>query len=119
MMFPSVSLNHAALAPPAVKMPFSSVSGMSYFSNFTPRAFSSATSRSMFYDPAERLARLGGAGVRRRVEEARGTFAELVDYPLSPAWLEAQLLLIEFTRAGNVLPKLTENRRVFNARLAL
>jgi hypothetical protein len=47
MMFPSVSLNHAALAPPAVEMPFSSISGMSYFSNFTPRAFRSATTRSM------------------------------------------------------------------------
>ena len=46
MMFPSVSFNHAALAPPAVEILFSSISGMSYFSKFTPRAFSSATSRS-------------------------------------------------------------------------
>jgi hypothetical protein len=32
MMFPSVSLNHAALASPAVEIPFSSILGMSYFS---------------------------------------------------------------------------------------
>ena len=38
MIFPSVSLNHAALAPTAVEMPFSSTSGRLYFSNFTPRA---------------------------------------------------------------------------------
>ncbi len=46
MMLPSLSLNHAALAPPAVVMPFSSVPGMSYLSKVTPRAFSAATSRS-------------------------------------------------------------------------
>ena len=46
MIFPSVSLNQAALAPPAVEMPFSSIPGISYFSKFTPRAFSSAISRS-------------------------------------------------------------------------
>src|SRR5262244_3010500 len=46
-IFPSVSLNHAALAPPPVAMPFSSVPGWSYFSNFTPRFVNSETSRSM------------------------------------------------------------------------
>jgi hypothetical protein len=40
-------LNHAAFAPPAVAMLFSVfMPGASYSSNFTPRAFSSATSRS-------------------------------------------------------------------------
>src|SRR5204863_3147520 len=47
-MLPSVSLNHADLAPPAVAMPFSVFRpGMSYSSNVTPRDFKSATSRSM------------------------------------------------------------------------
>ena len=46
-MFPSESLNHAALAPPAVVIPFASVPGKSYFSKETPRRFSSATSASM------------------------------------------------------------------------
>src|SRR5580692_1684466 len=46
-IFPSVSLNHAVFAPPPVIMPFFIVTpGMSYSSNFTPRAFSSATSAS-------------------------------------------------------------------------
>src|SRR5262245_31272140 len=56
-------------------------------------------------DLPECLARLGGAGVWRRVQEARGTFAALVDYAASRLllWLETQLLLIEFTRADNVL----------------
>src|SRR5215470_12304293 len=46
-MFPSVSLNQAVFAPPAVTMLLFIVRpGMSYSSNFTPRAFSSATSAS-------------------------------------------------------------------------
>src|ERR1035438_991858 len=46
-IFPSVSLNQAVFAPPAVIMPFLIViPGMSYSSNFTPRALSSATSAS-------------------------------------------------------------------------
>jgi hypothetical protein len=46
-MFPSVSLNQAVFAPPPVAMLFFIVTpGMSYSSNFTPRAFSSATSAS-------------------------------------------------------------------------
>src|SRR5262245_18376644 len=55
-------------------------------------------------DLPERLARLGGAGVRRRVQEARGTFGELVDYAAGCLLLglEAPLLLIELTRAGDV-----------------
>ena len=46
-MFPSESLNHAALAPPAVVIPFASVPGKSYFSKVTRRRFSSTTSDSM------------------------------------------------------------------------
>src|SRR5947208_12662887 len=47
MMFPSVSLNQAALLPPVETMlSFVLSPGMSYSSNRTPRAFSSATSRS-------------------------------------------------------------------------
>src|SRR5262245_30745299 len=47
MMLPSVSLNHAAFAPPAVEIPLLSMVGISYFSNLTPRAVNSATSFSM------------------------------------------------------------------------
>src|SRR5882672_1640515 len=47
MMFPSLSLNHAVFAPPPVAMLFFIlIPGMSYSSNTTPRAFSSATSAS-------------------------------------------------------------------------
>ena len=46
-MFPSVSLNHAVFAPPAVAMPLTVLmAGVSYSSKVTPRAFRSATSRS-------------------------------------------------------------------------
>jgi len=46
-MFPSVSLNQAVLAPPAVTMLFFIVTpGKSYSSSFAPRAFRSATSAS-------------------------------------------------------------------------
>ena len=45
--FPSLSLNHAVFAPPPVAMLFTIlIPGMSYCSNFTLRAFSSATSAS-------------------------------------------------------------------------
>ena len=44
-MFPSVSLNQAVFAPPAVAIPrVLFIPGMSYCSKVTPRAFSSATS---------------------------------------------------------------------------
>src|SRR5437899_2965282 len=47
MMFPSLSLNHAVLAPPAVAMLFLIfMPGMSSSSKTTPRALSSATSAS-------------------------------------------------------------------------
>src|SRR5229473_7047334 len=46
-IFPSVSLNQAVFAPPPVRMLLFIVTlGMLYLSNFTPRAFSSATSAS-------------------------------------------------------------------------
>jgi hypothetical protein len=73
-------LNHAALAPPAVEIPFSSTSGMSYFSNFTPRAISSATSFFDVLDLPERLARLRGASVRRRIQKTRRAVGKLVSY---------------------------------------
>src|SRR5438093_106482 len=46
-IFPSVSLNQAVLAPPPVAMLFFIViPGISYSSNFTPRAFNAVTSAS-------------------------------------------------------------------------
>src|SRR2546430_9644415 len=46
-IFPSLSLNHAVLAPPAVAMLFTVlIPGMSYSSKTTPLDFSSATSAS-------------------------------------------------------------------------
>src|SRR5215510_1572103 len=80
MMLPSVSLNHAALAPPAAEMPFSSTSGRSYFSNSTPRAIKSATSFVDVLDLPECLACLGGSGVRRRVQKTGRAVGKLVDY---------------------------------------
>src|SRR5437773_12046785 len=48
-IFPSVSLNQAVLAPPPVAMPVTAFKfGMSYSSNSTPLAFSSATTASTF-----------------------------------------------------------------------
>src|SRR5262245_60825008 len=53
----------------------------------------------------ERLARLGGAGVGSRVQEACGAVGEFVDHPAGGLafGLEAELLLVELPRAGDVL----------------
>src|SRR5688572_1945875 len=56
-------------------------------------------------DLPERLARLGSAGVRRRIEEASCAFAELVDHAARHflLGLEAELALVELAGAADVL----------------
>ncbi len=79
MMLPSESLNHAALAPPAVVIPFASVSGKSYFSNVTAAALQLRDFRLDVRNVPEGLARLRRASVGCRIEEARGAAGKLVD----------------------------------------